>query len=96
MEFKSYGMKDKNFEPILDAYQLTEGSIVKEKDQDEIFEIGVYDAEKKGYTVFPFEDGIRFEDFTMVISENELMDNYLIESKKTDSDTEDEMLSDDV
>ena len=89
-------MKDKNFEPILDAYQLTEGSIVKEKDQDEIFEIGVYDAEKKGYTVFPFEDGIRFEDFTMVISENELMDNYLIESKKTDSDTEDEMLSDDV
>ena len=89
-------MKDKNFEPILDAYQLTEGSIVKEKDQDEIFEIGIYDAEKKGYTVFPFEDGIRFEDFTMVISESELMDNYLIESKNDDEETEDEMLSDDV
>jgi hypothetical protein len=85
----------KKFEPILDAYQLAEGSIVREKDQDEIFEIGVYDADKKGYTVFPFEDGIRFEDFTMVVSESELMDNYLIESKKGD-DEEDEMLSDDV
>lgn len=89
-------MKDKNFEPILDAYQLTEGSIVKEKDQDEIFEIGVYDAEKKGYTAFPFEDGIRFEDFTMVISESELMDNYLVESKKDADNSEDELLSDDV
>ena len=89
-------MKDKNFEPILDAYQLTEGSIVKEKDQDEIFEIGVYDAEKKGYTVFPFEDGIRFEDFTMVISEDELMDKYLIESKKDGAEADDEILSDEV
>jgi len=89
-------MKDKNFEPILDAYQLTEGSIVKEKDQDEIFEIGVYDAEKKGYVVFPFEDGIRFEDFMMVISESELMDNYLIESRDDDEEAEDDMLSDKV
>jgi hypothetical protein len=89
-------MKNKNFEPILDAYQLAEGSIVKEKDQDEIFEIGVYDAEKKGYTVFPFEDGVRFEDFTMVISESELMDNYLVESKNGDNETDDELLSDDV
>ncbi|MFI5162297.1 MAG: hypothetical protein ACHQHN_13545 [Sphingobacteriales bacterium] len=86
----------KKFEPILDAYQLAEGSIIKEKDQDEIFELGEYDADKKGYTVFPFEDGIRFEDFTMVISEEELMDNYLIESKKGDDedDSEGPMLSD--
>jgi len=87
-------MRDKNFEPILDAYQLTEGSIVKEKDHDEIFEIGVYDAEKRGYTAFPFEDGIRFDDFTMVISESELMDNYLIESKKDDEKAEHDLLSD--
>jgi hypothetical protein len=86
----------KKFETILDAYQLAEGSIIKEKDQDEIFELGAYDADKKGYAVFPFEDGIRFEDFTMVISESELMDNYLIESKKgeDEGDTDGPMLSD--
>ena len=87
-----------NFEPILDAYQLAEGSIIKEKDQDEIFELGGYDADKKGYAVFPFEDGIRFEDFTMVVSESELMDNYLIETKKEDEDDEsdDSLLSDSI
>jgi len=88
-------MKNKNFETISDAYQLAEGSIIKEKDQDELFELGEYDAEKKGYTVFPFEDGVRFEDFTMVISENELMDNYLIESKKSsDEEDSEDLLSD--
>ena len=76
----------KNFEPISDAYQLAEGSIIKEKDQDEIFELGGYEADKHGHAVFPFEDGVRFEDFTMVISESELMDNYLIETKNDDND----------
>jgi hypothetical protein len=86
-----------NFEPILDAYELAEGSIIKEKDQDELFELGKYDAEKKGYTVFPFEDGVRMEDFTMVVSENELMDNYLIETKKDDGDESNEpLLSDSI
>ena len=87
----------KKFEPSLDAYQLAEGSIIKEKDQDEIFELGGYEADKHGYAVFPFEDGIRFEDFTMVISESELMDNYLIETKKDDEEDDDPdspMLSD--
>ena len=65
---------------------LAEGSIVKEKDQEELFELGEYDADKKGYNVFPFEDGVRFDDFTMVISENELMDNYLIETKMRSDD----------
>jgi hypothetical protein len=88
----------KNFEPILDAYQLAEGSVIKEKDQDEIFELGQYDAEKKGYEVFPFENGVRFEDFTMVVSEDELMDNYLVETESDDDnddeESEDPLLSD--
>ncbi|HEY4194460.1 MAG TPA: hypothetical protein VGM63_02935 [Mucilaginibacter sp.] len=83
----------KNFEIISDAYQLAEGSIIKEKDQDELFELGVYDADKKGYAVFPFEDGVRFDDFTMVISESELMDNYLVE-KGDDEVAGDPLLSD--
>lgn len=82
-------MKNKNFETINDAYQLAEGSIIKEKEQDELFELGEYDADKKGYTVFPFEDGVRFDDFNMVISESELMDNYLIETEKDENNPAD-------
>jgi hypothetical protein len=91
-------MKNKNFVPILDAYQLTEGSIVKEKDQDELFEVGTYDADKKGYTVFPYSDGTRFDDFSILVTENELMDNYLIESKEDAEEdaANDNLLSDDV
>jgi hypothetical protein len=88
-------MKNEKFEIISDAYQLAEGSIIKEKDQDELFELGEYDADKKGYTVFPFEDGVRFEDFTMVVSESELMDNYLIETEKDENaPTDDPLISD--
>ena len=82
-------MKNKNFETISDAYQLAEGSIIKEKDQEELFELGGYDADKKGYAVFPFEDGVRFDDFNMVISESELMDNYLIEKENGEDDPAD-------
>ena len=88
-------MKNENFEIISDAYQLAEGSIIKEKDQEELFELGEYDADKKGYIVFPFEDGVRFDDFNMVISESELMDNYLIEKEKGGDDlTDDSLISD--
>ena len=88
-------MENEKFEIISDAYQLTEGSIIKEKDQDELFELGEYDADKKGYKVFPFEDGVRFNDFDMVISESELMDNYLIETEKDENDpTDDPLISD--
>ena len=73
-------MKKENFEPINDAYQLEEGSIIKGKEQDELFELGSYDANKKGYAAYPYEDGVKFDDFTIVIPEGELMDNYLIES----------------
>ena len=81
-------MKNQNFETISDAYQLTKGSIIKEKDQEELFEVGQYDADKKGYSVLPYEDGERFEDFNMVISEDELMDNYLIKTKEEEKDDE--------
>jgi len=88
-------MKNKNFDNISDAYQLAQGSIIKEKDQEELFELGEYSADKKGYTVFPFEDGLRFDDFNMVISENELMDNYLIETDKGENGpTDDPLISD--
>jgi hypothetical protein len=88
-------MKNGNFETISDAYQLAEGSIIKEKDQEELFKLGEYDADKKGYTVFPFEDGVEFDDFNMVVSESELMDNYLIETEKGENDaTDDPLLSD--
>jgi hypothetical protein len=90
-------MKNGNFESIIDAYQLTEGSIIKEKDQVELFEVGEYDADKKGYTVFPFEDGVKMDDFSLLISESELMDNYLIETKKDDGESDDEpLLSDSI
>jgi hypothetical protein len=73
-------MKNKSFEAISDAYQLSKGSIIREKDQEELYELGAYDANKHGYNVFPFEDGVRFDDFDMIVSESELMDNYLIET----------------
>lgn len=90
-------MKNENFEKISDAYQLTEGAIIKEKDQDELFEVGEYDADKKGYTVFPFEEGVRMDDFNLVISEDELIDNYLIETEKGENDpTDDSLISDSI
>ena len=90
-------MKNKNFETILDAYQITEGSIIKGKEQDELFEIGEYDADKRSYTAHPFNDGQRFDDFTVLISEDELMDNYLIENKNgDDEDVDDSLMSNSI
>jgi len=90
-------MKNDNFEIISDAYQLAEGAIIKEKDQEELFELGEYDADKKGYIAFPFEDGVRFDDFSIVISESELMDNYLVETSKAENDpTDDPSISDNI
>lgn len=71
-----------NFQPIRDAYQLAEGAVIKGKEQDELFEVGNYDPEKKGYTVYPYQDGARFDDFNILVTEDELMDNYLIESRE--------------
>ena len=71
-----------NFEYITDAYQLVEGAKIKGKKQDEIFELGSYDPMKRGYVVYPFEEGVKFDDFSVLMSEKELMTNYLIENVK--------------
>ena len=75
-------MKNNTFEYILDAYQLVSGAKIKAKNQEEIFELGNYDGNKRGYTLYAFEAGVKFEDFSVIISENELMNNYLIEKVK--------------
>lgn len=75
-------MKNNNFETISDAYQLVKGAKIKGKTQDEIFELGHYDADKRGYTVYPYEEGVMFRDFSVLVSEKELKNNYLIEVVK--------------
>ena len=75
-------MKNINFEYITDAYQLVQGAKIKGKKQEEIFELGNYDPNKRGYTVYPFEEGVKFDDFSVIMSEKELMTNYLIENLK--------------
>ena len=78
-------MKNNNFETITDAYQLVCGAKIRGKSQDEIFELGNYDASKRGYNLYPFEDGIKYNDFSVVISEKELKTNYLIEVLKNNT-----------
>ncbi|WP_184542843.1 hypothetical protein [Mucilaginibacter sp. FT3.2] len=75
-------MKNKNFENIFDAYQLVAGAKIKGKQQDEIFELGVYDALKRGYTLYPLEHGVKYDDFSVIVSEKELKNNFLIEGGK--------------
>ena len=75
-------MKNNNFEFITDAYQLVAGAKIKGKKQEEIFELGSYDPNKRGYTVYPYEEGVKFDDFSVMMSEKELMTNYLIENMK--------------
>lgn len=75
-------MKNNPFENIFDAYQLVSGAKIKGKNHDELFELGAYDGNKRGYTLYAFEDGVKYEDFSVVISEKELMNNYLIEKAK--------------
>jgi hypothetical protein len=78
-------MKNNNFQHITDAYQLVSGARIKSKYEDEVFELGDYDSNKRGYTVYPCEEGLKFTDFSVVISEKELRNNYLIEDLKTAS-----------
>lgn len=75
-------MKNITFNDIKDAYQLVQGAKIKSKTQDEVYELGQYDANKRGYVVYPFEDGVIFTDFSMIMSEKELMTNYTIEAVK--------------
>ncbi len=79
---KASTMKNTTFENIFDAYQLVSGAKIKAKNYDEIFELGAYDGNKRGYTLYAFENGVRFDDFSVIISEKELMNNYQIERIK--------------
>ncbi|MEO6151086.1 MAG: hypothetical protein ABIN95_14010 [Mucilaginibacter sp.] len=45
--------------------------------------MGHYDADKRGYTVFPYEEGMIYTDFSVLMSEKELKNNYLIEAVKS-------------
>lgn len=75
-------MKNLTFQNISDSYQLVSGAKIKNKKYEEVYELGNYDGNKRGYTLYAFENGLRFEDFSVIISEYELMNNYLIENVK--------------
>ena len=72
-------MKNNLFAPIKDAYQLVQGAKIKGIKHEEIFELGNYDPNKRGYTIYPYEDGVKFNDFSIIVSEKELMNHYVIE-----------------
>jgi hypothetical protein len=72
-------MKNNEFAPIKDAYQLVQGAKIKGIKHEEIFEMGNYDPDKRGYTIYPYEDGVKFNDFSVIVSEKELMTHYVIE-----------------
>jgi hypothetical protein len=78
-------MKNNNFETISDAYQLVAGAKIKGKQQDEIFELGAYDTLKRGYTLYPLEHGVKYDDFSVLVSEKELKNNFLIEAGKVNA-----------
>ncbi len=73
-------MKNNHFAPIKDAYQLVQGAKIKGIKHEEIFELGSYDPNKRGYTVYPYEDGVKFDDFSIIVSEKELKNHYVIEA----------------
>ncbi|WP_158828392.1 hypothetical protein [Mucilaginibacter lacusdianchii] len=72
-------MKNNLFAPIKDAYQLVQGAKIKGIKHEEIFELGSYDPNKRGYTIYPYEDGVKFDDFSIIVSEKELKNHYVIE-----------------
>ena len=78
-------MMNNNFQNISDAYQLVSGAKIKGKKQDEIFELGEYDASKRGYTVYPIDNGVRYDDFSVVVAEKELKNNFVIEVIKANT-----------
>lgn len=72
-------MKNNLFAPIKDAYQLVQGAKIKSIKHEEVFELGSYDPNKRGYTIYPFENGVKFNDFSIIVSEKELKNHYVIE-----------------
>lgn len=72
-------MKNNQFAPIKDAYQLVQGAKIKGIKHEEVFELGSYDPNKRGYTIYPYEDGVKFNDFSVIVSEKELKAHYVIQ-----------------
>ncbi|WP_345951777.1 hypothetical protein ABDD95_10145 [Mucilaginibacter sp. PAMB04274] len=72
-------MKNNQFAPIKDAYQLVQGAKIKGIKHEEVFELGSYDPNKRGYTIYPYEDGVKFNDFSVIVSEKELKSHYVIQ-----------------
>lgn len=77
-------MKDITFIAIKDAYQIVQGAKIKGNNQEEVFELGTYDPLKRGYVVYPFENGQIYTDFSVIMDEKELMNNYMIEQIRMD------------
>lgn len=70
-----------NYNTINDAYQLVEGAKIRaKKNPEEIFVLSHYDADKRGYVLCPYDDGTQFNDFEVVVSENELIFDYEIQA----------------
>ncbi|MBW4889512.1 hypothetical protein KXQ82_07290 [Mucilaginibacter sp. HMF5004] len=73
-------MKANNYITINDAYQLVEGAKIRAKKYpEELFVLSSYDADKRGYLLYPFDEGRKFNDFGILITESELMYDYEIE-----------------
>jgi hypothetical protein len=69
-----------NFITINDAYQLVEGAKIRAKKYpEELFVLSGYDASKRGYMVYPVDEGLQFNDFGVLVTENELMFDYEIQ-----------------
>ena len=74
-------MKSNKFETIIDAYQLVAGAQIRAKQNpEEIFTLSGYQADKRGYMVYPLDNGITYQDFGVLITESELMKDYEIRS----------------
>jgi hypothetical protein len=74
-------MKNNKFETIVDAYQLVQGAQIRAKQNpEEIFTLAEYQADKRGYMAYPLDNGVMYQDFGVLISENELMHDYEIGS----------------
>jgi hypothetical protein len=72
-------MKSNTFNTIYDAYQLVEGAMIRAKKYpEEVFIMDGYDSYKRGYKLFPFDNGVKFDDFGVIVTEKELKNDYEI------------------
>jgi len=85
-------MKANNYITINDAYQLVEGGKIRaRKHPEELFVLSGYDADKRGYMLYPYDEGQQFTDFGVLITESELMYDYEIEKLDVNVPIEEEV-----